>query len=184
MAPSGFHGDGFDYILSRTSLRPREVIQFCRLAYRASLEGGERRIGLRALLEAEEEFSRWRAEHLWSEHLFTFPELESVVECFRHQSKALPYEVASEVITTFLLPRLGKDTTPDWLRDVDEHEVVRVLFSIGFLGFRESTQAAASTPSPGRAEYVYHYERPAGKVRTGVDLQVHPGFWRHLEIQV
>jgi len=183
VSPDHSDQDGFDYILNRTGLRPREVIQFSRLAYRAARDNDEYRISSRALLDAEDEFSRWRFEHLASEHLFTFPGLETLLEHFRHQNRVMSYERATEHMTAFLVTRIDDSNCSTWLKGSDEHSLVRTLFSIGFLGFRDYTQDSAMSNRPSGREFVYHYERPAARIRTGVDLSIQPGFWRYLEIQ-
>jgi hypothetical protein len=71
-------GDGFDYVLSRTSLRPREVIQFCNIALDTAAAQDQESIGADAILLAEEEFSSWKLEHLVAEQMYIYPGLNEV----------------------------------------------------------------------------------------------------------
>jgi hypothetical protein len=50
----------FDYILSRTSYRPREVIQFCNLVLKLATQLDLPSIDSDAVFRAEEEFSVWK----------------------------------------------------------------------------------------------------------------------------
>lgn len=72
----------FNYIVKRTFLRPREVLQF--------FDECIRRAGLQATLitkdqvrEAEEKYSSWKVEDLKQEYRRLYPEFEDIVETLR-----------------------------------------------------------------------------------------------------
>jgi hypothetical protein len=183
-APVRFSGDGFAYLLSRTSLRPREVIQFARLAYHEALNEDVSRISATALSHAEEEFSRWRFEHLCSEYLHIYPDLSSLLERFRHGMRLLPYNDAIDTIVAHILELSESETAPEWLRTRSEHEVGRLLFEIGFWGFRDqSAGGMLQGHHSSQDDFVYLYTRPSARLRQGSDLLIHPGFWKYLELQ-
>lgn len=72
----------FDYIVKRTFLRPREVLQFLdECLRRAPRDGVE--ITKDNVREAEERYSSWKLADLKQEYSKVFPDFDRLVECLR-----------------------------------------------------------------------------------------------------
>jgi hypothetical protein len=178
---AGSELDGFGYLLTRTSLRPREVIQFARLAHQEAENQGLRRITSRALGIAEEEFSAWRLDHLCSEYLHIYPDLRALLERFRHNRMILSAAEGLDVIITHILESEQASSLPVWLQGLNEHDVARILFDVSFWGFKDITGSTNEVGS-GPNQFVFSYARPGAKLRRDVDLMIHPGYVKALEI--
>jgi hypothetical protein len=61
---------GFEYLVSRTTRRPREVLQFLRHAHQLAAGAGAKKITAEYLIKAEEEYSSWKLEHLCAEYKY------------------------------------------------------------------------------------------------------------------
>lgn len=75
----------FEYLLSRTFMRPREVLQFVDLCLR---HAGERSTEILAadVRAAEGKFSRWKVEDLKQEYVKALPDFPGLLEALRQQS--------------------------------------------------------------------------------------------------
>jgi Type II secretory pathway, ATPase PulE/Tfp pilus assembly pathway, ATPase PilB len=179
--------DGFGYLTSRTSLRPREVIQFSRLAHQEAMRQGGHVISAGVIEIAEEQFSKWRAEHLCSEHLHILPGLEALLEKFRYGPAVYAYNQLLSILESHLLEVCARGEPPEWLSAYDGHEVIRRLFEIGFVGFRYVATVGLKDAEPQRAlweQFAFAYSRPSAKIPRDSEFLIQPGFWKHLEVTV
>jgi hypothetical protein len=58
---------------------------------------------------------------------------------------------------------------------------LRILFEVSFWGFKDFTgvsNGAGADPQ----QYVFSYMRPGAKMRLDVDIMIHPGFAKALEL--
>jgi hypothetical protein len=170
---------GFDYVTSRTTMRPREVLQFVRRAY--ELSAGQTRVGILAdaILRAEEDFSQWKLEHLCAEYKHIYPSLKDFLECFRERGPLLTAKDATSIVEEFATQALSTEGFPVWTR-ASIQELFKILYSIEFIGIKKASHGA------GRRGVVDHYEfayqRGSPNLRMVRDFIVHPAFWRALEI--
>ena len=74
--------DPFSYILNRTFLRPREVLQFLEECIRRS-PGESTVIAKESIYDAEDTYSTWKVQDLKSEYRSTDPDLPRMLEAFR-----------------------------------------------------------------------------------------------------
>lgn len=72
----------FNYIVKRTFLRPREVIQFLQECQKRS-GGGRTEISKETIREAEERYSGWKVDDLKQEYRRLFPEFGTLIETLR-----------------------------------------------------------------------------------------------------
>ena len=128
----------FDYIMSRTSFRPRELIQFANLALRLAIQMELSEISDDIILRAEEEFSVWKLEYIVSENLFIYPRLDMLLDQFRGGPRRISYGTLNSLLTGILLEADCEETAPDWLRTGLEPPKLIELLSAGGYWRREA----------------------------------------------
>lgn len=171
--------NGFSYVLSRTSLRPREVLQFVKHAHRVAVDAGQASITEDALLKAEEDFSSWKLEHVCSEYTHIYPGLKDLIWAFRGQGPVLSESDGLAAISRYNSESGGD--RPLWAR-MDPVELLQLLYGIEFIGVpRPQT---AKNRSGFAAQYEFAYERRAANIRSVASFLIHPGFWSILEIPI
>lgn len=74
----------FNYIVKRTFLRPREVLQFLMEVQREE-EPESLYFSKEAIKSAEERYSKWKVEDLKQEFAKAFPDFAKLIECLRQQ---------------------------------------------------------------------------------------------------
>lgn len=174
--PDSIYGmSGFDYLLSRTSRRPREVLQFVRQAHLIAVETKRRSIGKDAITRAEEEFSSWKLEHLCAEYKYILPRLEELLWMFRSHGPVLDKESIKVLITEYK----EDSDLPSWA-SVSEEELLQRLYMIEFIGVRKPQRSYADHGFIDGFEF--SYERPSANVKRSHTFLVHPAFWKALEI--
>lgn len=171
---------GFEYLVSRTTRRPREVLQYARHAHATAKALGRGTITASTLEKAEEEFSAWKFEHMCSEYMYIYPKLHELLTNFRAQGPILSRLDVESIIND---SKSGSDgEVPAWL-NAESSTIVQMLFNIEFLGARRVTKKSV----PGLlSQYQFSYDGPADNatnVRRCEAFLVHPALWRCLEIE-
>ncbi len=123
-----------DYIIERSLMRPREVLQFCRLAAEKADQREHEKILPEDLYDAEKEFSRWKIDDLCNEFLFAYPGLkEEILQRFY----GVPVRLSPEKLRHLLEDALTdprKRERPAWIETVSHTDMLaQVLYDIGFL---------------------------------------------------
>ena len=167
---------GFQYVLSRTSLRPREVLQFVTHTHRLAVESDSPLITRDVLYKAEEDFSRWKIEHICSEYTHIYPELKDFLWTFRSEGP-----VMSEIDILAVIDRYvaQADKLPSWA-NIAKQGLLQLLYDIEFIGVPRPR--AAQNRSGIAAQYEFAYERRSANVRFADYFLIHPAFWSVLEI--
>jgi hypothetical protein len=171
--------NGFFYVLSRTSFRPREILQFVSHAHRLAVEAGQTPISTDTVFKAEEDFSFWKLEHICSEYAHIYPKLKELLGTFRAEGP-----VMSEVDTLSVIDRYTSqvgDARPSWAC-ISPQEILQILYDIEFVGIPRPQPA--KNRSGIVAQYEFAYERRAANLRSVSSFLVHPAFWSALEIPV
>lgn len=124
----------FNYIVKRTFLRPREVIQF--------LQECIRRAGSAATLitkeqvrEAEEKYSSWKVEDLKQEYRRLYPDFDDILESLRQGMHR--YDSLAE-LESHISERLPKLVEQKGVR-----RIVELLFNASAIGVRLGNQGSA-----------------------------------------
>lgn len=168
---------GFEYLLSRTSLRPREVLQFLTHAHRIAVDSGDAKITPDIMYKAEEDFSAWKLDHICSEYTHILPGLNELLWSFRARGPVLTEEQAISIVQDYKATFV--ESLPKWA-NVSPMEILQLLFSIEFLG--------VPRPSPSKhrsgviANYEFAFERRAGNIRSASMFLIQPATWSVLEI--
>lgn len=169
--------NGFEYLLSRTSLRPREVIQFLMHAHQLAVSAGAKKITPEILVKAEEEFSNWKIEHMQSEYSHIYPRLADILWVFRAKGPMLSH---ADIVATLedIRRRYGNDL-PSWA-NCDVNMLIQILFSVEFLGVPRPVPAKHRSGLI--ADYEFAFERRNANIRAAGSFLVQPATWAALEI--
>lgn len=169
---------GFNYLISRTTKRPREVLQFVRQAHEFAVESGKVSINSDAIFKAEEDFSAWKLEHLCSEYKYIYPKMSDLLWSFRGQGPILGFDDVNDIISQYIKSEDVK-TTPEWAKEAAK-DIIQILYSIEFLGAERPKSARKRTGILKQFEFAY--KRPSANVKSVTSFMVHPSVWSVLEI--
>lgn len=117
----------FNYIVKRTFLRPREVIQFLQECLRRSATDAEE-IKKDTIREAEEKYSVWKVEDVKQEYRRLNPSFESLVEALRQGFHR--YDTLAEFGNHL------RDKLPDLTRELGARRGIELLFDASVIGVR------------------------------------------------
>jgi len=171
----------FEYLLSRTTYRPREVIQIATLALEAAERNLEDRVTSQYILQAEEQFSIWKMEHIVSENMYILPGLDDLLEELRGSSCIIPIENMQSLIAKFVIEAQTSGSCPSWLSDVEnENEVIDLLYGCEVIGVEKLSKEKDDEILWGN--YDFHYARPKAKTHMSLTFMIHPSLWRSLEV--
>lgn len=123
----------FNYIVKRTFLRPREVLQF--------LDEAQRKAGPTAtfiskdnIREAEERYSKWKVDDLRQEFDKVFPDFRRLLECLRQQVHR--YDSLSELEATL------RERDPELVDAHGARNLIETLFDYSVIGIRIANQGS------------------------------------------
>jgi hypothetical protein len=158
------------YIIDRSLLRPREVLQFCRHAAEKADQRGHLKVTWEDISDAENEYSRWKIGDLSSEFLSYYPGLQDgILQRFFGGPKRLAPAKIKELLEEALTdPRGGKHDWLDNLRHVDD--LIQILYDIGFVKAR------------GQGKVWQSARDPDFNIILAEEFAVHPAFHRYLRI--
>lgn len=133
--PPGYPANtSFRYMVDRTLLRPREIIQFCtETVERARERTVQLPLPYAAIAWTERAYSGERARDIAAEYRFQYPGLLGVFDAFRGRGAVLSrsgIETLCLELATSEIPTAG---TGSWLSDRYPDEVIDVLWHVGFL---------------------------------------------------
>lgn len=170
---------GFDYIVSRTTSRPREVLQFVGKAHEISVEAGINTISADAILAAESEFSQWKLEHLASEYRSIYPKLADLLSVFRGMGPFVSRVELGNLISAARNALLDYSEPPTWIKRANG-EIIQILYSIDFVGIEKPGGATSSGDLADSFEF--SYQRPNRNARMATEFLIHRVFWKALEV--
>ena len=117
----------FNYIVKRTFLRPREVLQFVGEGLRQG-GGKAQEITKEAIRAAEERYSGWKVSDLKQEYAKVFPEYDRLLECLRQERHR--YDSIAD------LAALLRRKEPALVEAHGERVLLEVLFDSSAIGVR------------------------------------------------
>lgn len=158
----------FEYILQRTMLRPREVIQFCNQALTEAQDNNHDRIYAQDILNAERQYSAWKLKDLASEFIVQYPYLEELFGLFQGFTELFEYEGFAERFSEHR-ERLNKKF-PN-LQTVSIDIVLQILYVVGFLGAIIN------------GKKLFVYDDPTIVLSQQESIVIHPSFISALNIQ-
>lgn len=123
----------FSYIVRRTFLRPREVLQFLDECQRMASPGATE-ITKRVVKSAEQRYSKWKVEDLRQEFDKVFPDFGRLLESFRQQVHR--YDSLKD------LEELLESKVPDLVSKHGSRRLLEVLFDYSVIGVRIANQGS------------------------------------------
>lgn len=172
-----FNSDSVDYIIDRTQLRPRELLQFCKLCVDYYSVG--KRIDESTIFAAEEVYSEQKTKDLASEYRFKYPYLLDVFEIFRGRKSHLDKEELEYLLLAAVCGDLDVDRAADWVLDMDYLELKKLLWHIGFLKAKVPQQTAQTV----QGAYLGHYELPTINLENVMHFCIHPALCNFLSLK-
>ncbi len=122
----------FNYIVSRTLYRPREIIQLCTEAQDRAIEKRRNKIEVNSIISAEAKYSENRAKDISAEYKFQYPNLINIFEIFRGKRSQLPRNEIEELFTKVLIGEIKTGVDMRWLEGQTEEYLINVLWQVGF----------------------------------------------------
>ncbi|MEL6553955.1 MAG: hypothetical protein AAFQ63_10915 [Cyanobacteria bacterium J06621_11] len=174
--------ESIDYIIDRTQLRPRELLQFCKLCVECvdySLVA--KRIDECAIAAAEESYSEQKTRDLASEYRFQYPYLLDVFEVFRGQKTYYTKEELDYLLLSLAVGEIDVEQAATWVLDLDYLELKQILWKIGFLKVRVPQNS--HNPAKHRGDYLGHYELPTINLENIEKFRVHPACTKFLHLK-
>jgi hypothetical protein len=161
-----------DYMIDRTLMRPRDLIQFSQMALERSQRRRADRVTQADILDSAGDYSKYLFESVRTEYLLTYPNLGMAMLAF-HRASPVSADY-SDVLATALQLLLADGVT--WAKA--PNDVLRALYDVGFLGLGSAS----------RNQFLYSWSRTFEEAQrsTVADalICVHPGFHSHLEIRI
>jgi len=124
----------FNYLVKRTFLRPREVIQFLDECKEVA-DPDASFITKNDIRIAEDRYSRWKVEDLSQEYNSVFPEISQLLECLRQQVHRYDSIEEFETLVSERIPGLASKYGTRFL--------VEKMFEFSIIGVRVASQGAA-----------------------------------------
>ena len=160
-----------EYLIERTLMRPRDLIQFCQL----SLEHAQRRdstlIAAEDVLGAESTFSQYLFDSVRTEYLLTYPGLDVLMRAFQGS------EARDDTFSSELQQGQQELRANGIIWAQNETAIMRALYEAGFIGLGKAS----------RSNCDYSWSRSFEDARRSAAgeprLCIHPGFHSYLEIQ-
>lgn len=171
--------ESVDYIVDRTQLRPRELLQFCKLCIEYYQEG--KRIDECTIFAAEEVFSEQKIKDLASEYRFKYPNLLDIFEVFRGHHSHLSKEELEYILLATVCGELDVDQAADWVLEMDYLELKKLLWHIGFIKAKVPKQMGNNSRIKGT--YLGHYELPTINLENVEHFCIHPAFRSFLSLK-
>lgn len=167
-----------EYIIDRTQLRPRELLQFCKLCldyYR-----GGKRIDELAIFAAEEVYSEQKIKDLASEYRFKYIYLLDVFEAFRGFKSHFEKEELEYFLLSIVCGETDVDRAADWVLEMDYLELKKMLWHIGFLKSKDLQHSGYATTY---GAYLGHYELPTINLENVTHFCIHPAMHSFLSLR-
>lgn len=178
-----------DYMIDRTLLRPRDLIQFFNICI--SQSDGKPIIEPRSLIVAEGIYSRERFRALIDEWIGIYPNLALSAQILRKRNTSFKVEdlpltdIEEHCLQIVTAPEAAEGSALDEMRAVAEGKVrpeiyrknlILVLYKVGLVGLRTNSSMPISwsflgSPSVSGAE-----------IEEDSRVYIHPTFWRHFGI--
>jgi len=144
--PQGKGGDPWDYIVQRTFLRPRDVLQFVNHCFDKA--SSKTKIDWPSILAAEKEYSQERLSSLYEEWLDIYPSLEFLIGLLNGANEVFSRD---EIITKYN----WSDKLVDIYANLKSYEVDDSLASLIISFWDEHTQSDSSN-NKNSMEYIFN----------------------------
>jgi hypothetical protein len=180
-----------DYILDRTLLRPRDIIQFFNNCIKTSY--GYPTVPLKSLFEAEGAYSRERFRALGDEWYSIYPNLLHLASVLRGRPenflvKDISLTELEENYLSLMVAENGREGDDYRLMDLTWNDkitkeeyrqsVVLIFYKVGLIGLRVDKGKPLSWAYTGDTSV------SGAEIGEGTRIHIQKTFWRHLGVQV
>ncbi len=166
---------GFEKCLRLTLWRPRDVLSLLNEAFYIAQKQGRQTLILKDIESTAREISNTRLDDLFKEYVVIIPVLKPMTSAFRKGNPEITYKEATE-----RLEYLFNDSAVvgAYQREFaileSPQEGIRTLYSVGFLGIKDSASSAFVFCHDGR--------RPAKEFQPQDKLLIHPCYWMAMDL--
>ncbi|MFG2043701.1 P-loop ATPase, Sll1717 family [Dactylosporangium sp. NPDC048998] len=122
------------YLIERTLMRPRDLIQFANLCRDTTAKNGRKYVTAQDIVEAERQYSVWKVQDLANEYLINYPFLADLFVLFQNSGYVVDRDAFDQLLST--LASTLRSRHPRFAEVFTPHGVTSVLYGIGFLGVR------------------------------------------------
>ncbi|WP_238007186.1 hypothetical protein KZZ52_37490 [Dactylosporangium sp. AC04546] len=122
------------YLIERTLMRPRDLIQFANLCRDTTAKNGRNHVTAQDIVEAERQYSVWKVQDLANEYLINYPFLTDLFVLFQNSGYVVDRDAFDQRLAT--LAGTLRSRHPRFAEVFTPRGVVSVLYGIGFLGVR------------------------------------------------
>lgn len=167
----------WSYIVKRSLMRPRDVLQFCQYAIDKAQLRRHSEVSESDVLEAERDYSDYMFQALRLEYLHVYPDLDQVIFEF------VAWRIRGTVpdVLNFIQEKIlqGALSSLSWVSSCaeDPERLLKILYEVGFCGLGDAKR---------NLQY-YSFDRTYEEARAicYVDpfVIIHPAFHRSLELQ-
>lgn len=169
----------FDYIVSRTLHRPRELIFFVNECLKT--HNLQDKIGLPTIQQVERYYSMNRIEDIASEYRFQYPGLREVFETFRLSPAVWERTKLEEHWLEIIAGNKCCPEANSWLNETAvPHKLIEILWKVGFL--RAFLKTDAHPDSGSGVDFVGYFQEPTLNIAMLRLFDIHPMFRPHLGI--
>jgi hypothetical protein len=166
--PMAKRSSAFKYLVRRTLLRPRDIIQFCDSCVNVAREQKHDRVTAGDIYQAEEIYSDYLRREFIDENRVRLPELQSLLECLRR----IAYE-------RFTFGQFSEQYAANpKLQDskLGPLDALKELFELSIVGLERVGGAAGGTA------FEYKYTDPTIQPDFSRGMIVHPGLRKALKL--
>lgn len=161
-----------DYIIDRTLMRPRDVIEFVNLCIECAIEENDGIIHESTVIEAEERYSRKRLDSLYYEWFSDYPGLRQLASLLKNKKDKLIVKDIDEDVVIALCKKYNdnppktdidtEDSAIRLVRDVLEDRMnslefvkrlMLILFRVGLIGIKKGNKMRWSTEISPKIEW-------------------------------
>jgi hypothetical protein len=139
-----------EYLISRSQLRPRDVIQFANLCRDTAIANGHTSILASDAEGAELQYSRWKLQDLVREYKINYPFLAHLFAIFQNSG----FIVSRSAIEGRLAPiqHTLLDQYAEYSSTFSVDNIIDILYGIGFLGVERKKRSVYTYQDPVRIE--------------------------------
>ncbi|MDY6990631.1 MAG: hypothetical protein SWQ30_21515 [Thermodesulfobacteriota bacterium] len=156
--------DSFRYLLTRTLMRPREIIRFVRKAVEVAINRNHQKVLEDDMLHAEIAYSEDSLQDIMFELKDINPSYPDIIYDFLESKTNLPYDEVASLVKH------------DGMNDDEVRDMIWLLVWFGFLGVLAGTDKE-------RYSYQVQYNLKKMNLNENSMLTIHPAFRRALECQ-
>lgn len=154
----------FRYILSRTLMRPRDVVSYIRECARTVVEWDAATVTPEAMRQSEKRYSQRFRQEFIDEIQSVLPNVSDIFDIISNIRKQVFGKV--EFAESYASYSTDNNDTADFLT------VIKILYHFSVIGNQPSQETAR----------IFKYENPSTKLNTGEKFCVHRGLYKSLEI--